>query len=163
MRTTLFVTAGALVFAACGGNPENSAACGFSFVAGASMIIQQANSPNAFLTAPPRGLSGTVPARVVGHGSAKAIVGTTPQGVMLGYEGDGFPTQPGYGLVLVDDSSDLARGVLIYEPTPPMGFPTIGQINGGQATLPLYATRVHWGAISDPKCPMFQPVDSIKH
>lgn len=162
MRTTPLAPLGVLLLTACGGNPENSAACGFSFMAGASMILQQANSPAAFLSSPPRGLTGTVPARVVGHGSAKALVGTGTQGVILGYEGDGFPAQPGFGLVLVDDSSDMARGVLIYEPVPPMGYPTIGQISGGAAVFPLYATRVHWGAISDPKCPMFAPLDSTK-
>ena len=150
----------ALLFAACGGNPENSAACGFSFVAGASMILQQANSPAAFLTQPPKGLSGTVPARVVGHGSGHALGGTSPQGVVLGFEGDGFPTVPGFGLALVDDSSETVRGVLIYEPTPPVGYPSVGTISGGRSTLPLFATRVHWGAFADPKCPMFAPADT---
>ena len=163
MRTLVLAASSALALAACGGSPENSAACGISFMTGSSLIIQQANSPAAFLTAPPRGLSGTVPARVVGHGSARALVGTGPQGVILGYEGDGVPAQPGFGLVLVDDSSELARGVLIYESNPPVGYPSIGQINGGQTTLQLYATRVHWGAVSDPKCPLFAPVDSTKH
>ena len=44
-----------------------------------------------------------------------------------------------------------------------LGQIDIGQISGGSTTLPLYATRVHWGAVSDPKCPMFAPVDSAKH
>lgn len=163
MRLSPLLAVTALGLVACGGNPENSAACGFSFVAGASMIIQQANSPSVFLSQTPRGLTGTVPARVVGHGSARALVGTNAGGVLLGYEGDGFPLKPGFGLVLVDDSSELARGVLVYETDPPPGnYATIGQISGGQSTLPLYATRVHWGAISDPKCPLFPPVDSTK-
>ncbi len=150
-----------LALVACSsGNRENSPVCGLSAMAGASMVMEQLRSSSKVLRAPPPELRGVVPARVVGYGTGRALVGESPDGVVLGFEGNGFPQVPGFGLVLVEDSADTFKGVLIFETMPPYGYPQFGSIAGANATLPLYGLRVTWGAVSDPKCPLFGPIDT---
>ncbi len=152
---------GALAVAACGsGNRENSAVCGFMSMAGASGVLEQLRVSSKVLADPPPGLRGVVPARVVGYGTSRAIAAEGPDGVVLGYEGAGFPTIPGFGLALVEDSADTFKGVLIYETDPPYGYMQLGTISSNEVTLPLYGLRVTWGAVSDDRCPLFGPVDT---
>jgi len=138
-------------------DPENSAVCGFAFIAGSSMVVQYLNNQHAMLQAVPPGLTGTLGARVVGHGSGKAVVTAGKDGVQAGFEGEGFPTKPGYGLVLVDDSSETVRGILILDQevsgTPPV---QLGTLTHGENSAPLYGVRVNWGSVSDPKCPLIR-------
>src|SRR5262245_9411632 len=98
--------------AACGGNPENSAACGFASFAGASMTMQQLGMRQKWLNRAPADLKAVLPARVVGHGTARVLVTEGRDGVVMGYEGESFPRSPGFGVLLVDDSSEVVRGVL---------------------------------------------------
>ena len=139
---------------------EDSATCGFMAMAGATKVLQFLENNHAVLVNPPPGLAGRVPARVIGHGTGSAIVGKTDLGVVLGFEGEGLPSIPGFGLVVVDDSSEAVRGVLIYEIEPPQGAPQIGTIEGPVSSLPLYAARIKWSFVSDPKCPLIRPADS---
>ncbi len=143
-----------------GGNPENSAVCGFASMAGASMVLEQLRISSKVLTEAPPELSGVVPARVVGYGTARAIAASGPEGTIVGYEGSGFPTVPGFGLALVEDSADTFKGILIFETDPPYGYPQLGSITGTESTLPLYGLRVTWGAVSDDRCPLFGPIDT---
>jgi hypothetical protein len=142
---------------ACGGerNPENSAMCGFTAMAAGTMILDQFQVGSTVLSAAPTDLVGTVPARVVGRGTARALVARTDSGVTLGFEGEGFPPQPGFALVLVDDSTEVLRGVLIFETDGPADYPQIGTISSATSTLPLYAMRVNWARVSDERCPLF--------
>ena len=78
-----------------------------------------------------------------------------------GFEGEGFPATPGFGLVLVEDSADTFKGVLIYDLDPPQGLPQLGLVTGGTGTIPLYGARVAWGAVSEPRCPLFARVDTV--
>lgn len=144
---------------ACGsGNPENSAVCGFTSIAASTLVLQSLQNIHAQLTEAPPELIGTLPARVVGYGTSRALAAKGPEGAVLGYEGGGFPsTPPGFGLLLIDDSSEVMRGVLIFETEPPNGFTQIGTISGASATLPLFGTRINWPSVSDPKCPLFAP------
>ena len=80
--------------------------------------------------------------------------------MVLGYEGEGFPTQPGYGLVLVEDSAETFQGVLIFDIEPPRGVTQLGTISNTSTTLPLFGTRVTWAAVSNDRCPLFGPIDS---
>ena len=141
---------------ACKGNPENSAACGFASIAGATMVLQYLPNQHARLNTPPGDLKPVIPARVVGHGTSRALVTAGPGGLVLGYEGDGFPATPGFGLLLVDDSSEASRGVLIYDKEE-QDIPKIGTISGSTSTIPLYGLRVNWPSVSDPRCPLFAP------
>lgn len=151
-----------LVAPACGGNPENSPSCGIASIAAASMILQSIQDLNRLVVDPPAELPNPLPARVVGYGTASAVVGSGPEGLVLGYQGPGFPKVPGFGLLLVDDSSEVVRGVLIYEPEAPPNRPQLGTISGTSSTLPLYGVRVHWPSVNTPRCPLFGRLPSDK-
>lgn len=145
----------------CGsGNPENSAACGFASIAGATMVLEQMSSGTKVLQSIPDGLRGTVPARVAGFGTAPAVVDSAAAGPVLRYRGHGFPATPGFGLALVEDSADTFKGVLVYDLTPPQGYPRLGTVTDGRLTIPLFGLRVAWAAVSDPRCPLFGPIDT---
>lgn len=149
-----------LALACGGGNPEDSAACGFASMAGATMVLEQMRVSTKILPETPPGVRGTVPARVVGYGTARALAAEGPKGAVLGYEGPGFPSAPGFGLLLVEDSTDTFQGVLIYEIAPPSGYPQLGSISSATTTIPVYGLRVAWGAVSSPRCPLFGAIDT---
>jgi hypothetical protein len=73
----------------------------------------------------------------------------------LGYEGEGFPDTPGFALALVEDSLDTFMGVLIYDLEPPQQLPQLGTVSSSTTTVPLFALRVMWSAVSSERCPMF--------
>ncbi len=124
------------------------------------MVLQQLRVSTKVLSDVPSDVRGTVPARVVGYATASALAGETPRGVVLGYEGPGFPRTPGFGLLLVEDSVDTFRGVLIYDIAPPSGYPQLGTISSATTTLPVYGLRVAWGAVSSQRCPLFTATDT---
>jgi hypothetical protein len=160
MRGRLFFIP--LAALACGGNPENNAACGLTSIAAASMVVQSLQNLNQVVNTPPAHIPDLLPAKVVGRGTARARAGHGSGGLDLAYEGEGFPKVPGFGLLLIDDSLEVVRGVLIFEPDPPKGYPSLGSIAAGSTTLPLYGLRVHWPSLNARRCPMFQPVaDSV--
>ncbi|MSR06622.1 MAG: hypothetical protein EXR93_06095 [Gemmatimonadetes bacterium] len=154
MRIALF-TVTVLLATGCGSNPENSASCGFASIAGASMTAQQLRNRHAWLNVPPSDLKSVVAARVVGFGTARALVAHGTDGLVLGYEGQGFPTRPGFGILLVDDSSEVTKGLLIFDKEEQDGIPKLGTISGSTSTIPIYGLRVNWSGVSDPRCPMF--------
>lgn len=146
-----------VAFVACSRGSENSASCGFASIAAASMVLQSLENLNMVVSEVPSQVPGELPARVVGYGTARAIVAPGPDGLVMGYEGEGFPATPGFGLLLVDDSTETLRGVMIYEPEGPGGYARIGTITGNSASLPLYGLRVHWPSLNAPRCPLFAP------
>ncbi len=151
-----------LVLEACEeGDPENSFACGIAAVAGPMMVLEQFGVPGKVLRNVPAGVSGVVPARVVGRGTARALAGDGPDGVVLGYEGENFPTPPAFGLIVVEDSLDTFKGVLIFETQPPPGLPLLGSISDARYTLPVHGLRVNWNAVSNEQCPLFGRIDSL--
>jgi hypothetical protein len=141
-------------------NRENTASCGFAAMAGATMVLEQLRGSGRFLDAAPAGLAGTVPARVVGYGTTAALAAESEEGILVAYDGPGFPSLPGWGLALVEDSLDTFKGVLIYETEPPFGAPLLGGVTSGSYTVPLHAARVSWAAVSDPRCPLFGSIDT---
>jgi len=160
MKRALLIVPAALI--ACEeGNPENSFACGIAAVAGPMMVLEQFAVPGKVLREVPAGVAGVVPARVVGHGTARALVGDGPEGVVLGYEGANFPTPPAFGLMVVEDSLDTFKGVLIFGTQPPPGLPLLGSISDARYTLPLHGLRVSWTAVSNEQCPLFGSIDSL--
>lgn len=154
-RSLVFLS---LVLVACGGNPENSPSCGLASIAAASMVMQSMQDLSHAVTTPPARVPGELPAKVVGRGTVRTTVTNGPEGLALRYEGEGFPTLPGFGLMLVDDSLEVVRGVLIFEPESPPGFAKLGTIATATAVLPLIGLRVHWPSLNAPRCPMFQPL-----
>ncbi len=163
LRSSLLYSLPALVGIACSrdGPRENSAVCGFTLLASANMVIQQANNIHRVMREPPADLSSRVAARVVGYGTSTARTEESDSsGLMLYYQGEGFPTIPGFGVALVDDSSEVFRGVLIYDLDVPRGYPRLGAIAGPELVIPLIGLRVMWSAVSDPTCPLFAAVDT---
>src|SRR5205807_3839677 len=89
------------------------------------------------LTDAPRGLSASLPALVAGtsHQGEVSVAYEGPR-LALTYQGPSFPPFPTdsavYGLLVVDDSTQRAQGVLIYESVrPPPSFPQLGTVRGG--------------------------------
>jgi len=146
------------VLVACGGNPENSPSCGLASIAAASMVMQSLQDLSHAVTTPPANVPDSLPAKVVGHGTVRSTVSRGTESLTLRYEGENLPTLPGFGLLLVDDSLEVVRGVLIFEPESPPGFAKLGTIAGDNSALPLIGLRVHWPSLNAPRCPMFQPV-----
>jgi hypothetical protein len=107
---------------------------------------------------PPANVPDELPAKVVARGTVRTTVSRGPEGLALRYEGEGFPTLPGFGLLLVDDSLEVVRGVLIFEPETPPGFARLGTIATANTALPLIGLRVHWPSLNAPRCPLFQPL-----
>ncbi len=142
------------------GDPENNPVCGISAMAGASMVLEQFATPGKIMTYLPDGVEGVVPARVAGYGTARALAASGPDGAILGYEGEGFPATPGFALALVEDSLDTFKGVLIYDLEPPQNIPQLGTVSSATTTIPLFALRVMWSAVSSERCPMFAPPDT---
>lgn len=146
---------------ACGtGDPQNSAVCGFTLLASGGRVLDQVANVNAVLRTPPEAmLSEVSPTRVVGHATARSVPREGPDGLVLTYEGEGMPAEPGFGVALVDDSSEVYRGVMIFEVSPP-DYPLMGVITNGISTLPLFGVRVHWSSVNSEKCPIFSLPDT---
>jgi hypothetical protein len=66
-----------------------------------------------------------------------------------------------FGLLLVDDSTAVVQGVLIYDrPRPPAEYPRLGALVSADQSVPLYGLRVNWAAVSNPRCPLLGSADS---
>ncbi|HXM38781.1 MAG TPA: hypothetical protein VN908_09025 [Gemmatimonadales bacterium] len=145
-----------LLVAACGrGTSSGSPTCGIALIAGPALIQQQLTNARAVITDPPRGLPDSLPAVVIQQKPGAVIVGRdAEQRISMQYRGPGFPAQ-GYGLLVVDDTSGRALGVLIFEQPEPKLYPRIGAIIGGSAALSVYGVRVDWSSVSNPRCPLF--------
>ena len=95
------------------------------------------------------------------------MAATPPQGevlvayqkdlLVMGFEKAQFPLTATYALLVVDDSTQRAMGVLIYESEPPKSYPRLGTVTGGpngEQTIPLYGVRVDWPSVNNPRCPL---------
>jgi hypothetical protein len=142
--------------AACGGDASRSPACGLAIIAAPALIREHLLNARAVITDAPRGLPDSLPAMVIQQKQATVRVGYDVAGrtIVMGYEGPGFPTRGGYGLLVVDDTSHRAVGVLIYESEEPTQHARLGTITGGGAALHLYGVRVDWASVSNPRCPL---------
>lgn len=142
------------------GDPENRASCGIAIMGAANKVLEQMQTGTKILAQVPHDFGGTVPTRVPGYGTVAGPVADSPDGPIVTYEGDGFPTYPGFGIMLVEDSTDTFQGVLVYDLDPPMGYPILGGVSDGRLVVPLYGIRVSWSAVSFPRCPLFGPTDT---
>jgi len=152
---------GMTLFLSCGGDRSRSPTCGMAQLIGPSLIQDRLRQLPFVLTDAPRGLPGSLPVRVVGTRQQNTVVMGYPKGALtMEYQGAGFPAgsvsdTTTYAVLVVDDSTQRAQGVLIYEShRPPDGYPTIGTLAGEARPVPLYGVRVDWGGVSNPKCPL---------
>ncbi len=128
----------------CGGDRSRSPTCGMALLIGPSLIQDRLRQLPFVLINAPRGLPSTLPVRVVGaREQSTVLVGYTKGALTMEYQGAGFPAgsvsdTTAYAVLVVDDSTQRAQGVLIYESRrPPEGYP-----------------RVDWAGVSNPKCPL---------
>src|SRR5436190_4703646 len=150
---TLMLAAGAACNRGTGGSPP----CGIALLAGPSMITSQLSNARAVVTDPPRGLPDSLPVLVIQQKNDRGavIVGRDAEGkVSMQFRGPAFP-QRGYGLLVVDDTSQRAMGVLVLDQELPAGHPAIGTVIGSSIALPLYGVRVDWASVNNPRCPLF--------
>ena len=162
-----WIAAGVVVTAACRVDRQRSPVCGMALLVGPSLIQQQLNDARAILTDVPRGLpgGGTLPARIAGEAdTARVHVAYDRDRLVLQFEGSRFPAvsvdstgrdSTVFGLLLVDDSTEVVQGVLVYDrPRPPVEYPRLGILVGGDRFVPVYGVRLNWAGVSNPRCPL---------
>ncbi|HEY3220233.1 MAG TPA: hypothetical protein VGJ80_05845 [Gemmatimonadales bacterium] len=146
-----------LVAAACNRGSSGSPTCGIALLAGPGLITSQLSNARAVLTDPPRGIPDSLPALVIQQKNERGavIVGRDAEGrVSMQFRGPAFPPR-GYGLLVVDDTSQRAMGVLVLDQEEPRDHPAIGTIIGSSTALNLYGVLVDWASVSNPHCPLF--------
>src|SRR3989454_9848248 len=156
MERTL-VSLGLVVVAACSRGSGGSPTCGIAMLAGPSLITSQLTNARAVLTDPPRGIPDSLPALVIQQRNDRGavIVGRDAAGrVSMQFRGPSFPSR-GYGLLVVDDTSQRAMGVLILDQEEPQRHPAIGTIIGGGATPEPYGGGGGWGGGNKTPRPLF--------
>ena len=144
------------VLARCAGDRSRAPTCGLAQLAGPTLIQQQLVNLPYVLTESPRGLPASLPARVVGQPQqGEMLVTYIRNQLVMGYQGAGFPAAPGgYGLLVVDDSTRRAEGVLVYQSEVPRSYPALGTVTGGDRSIPLLGVRVDWEGVNNPRCPL---------
>jgi hypothetical protein len=145
-----------LALAACGKPADRgNAACGLASLAGPTALITQFSVPRQTLSAPPGRIPERLVARVVAGPALPAIVGRADSQLVIGIEGAIPATvKPGYG-VLVVDTAEKVRGVMVFEGAPVEGAPPLGTVTVGASTLPLIGIQLDPARIEDPQCPFF--------
>src|SRR2546425_1084327 len=149
-----------LAAAGCTRGSGGSPTCGLAMLAGPSLITSQLANARAVLTDPPRGIPGSLPARVIEQkagsgGNGAGIVGRDAEGkISMQFRGPRFPAR-GDGFLGGDDTTPRRVGVLFLDQEEPAGHPAIGTIIGGSTVLNLYGVRVDWASVSNPRCPLF--------
>ena len=150
------------LFLSCGGDRSRSPTCGMAALIGPSLIQERLKRLSFVLTVAPRGLPASLPLRLVGTTLQSTVqVGYAKGALAMDYRGAGFPAgsisdSTVYALLVVDDSTQRAQGVLIYESQrPPPGYPGVGELTGDGRSIPLYGVRVEWPSVSNPHCPLF--------
>jgi hypothetical protein len=163
MQRFTIVFLGAMVLTGCGERDlQNSTFCGLIMQEAGFRIMDQFPRGHALLTAaPPELFSEQIPTRAMGHPTGYSIGASDGTGqAILGFVGEGLPALPGFGVALVDDSSEVFRGVAIFEAEPGRGFPQIGTITGSGSSVPLFGMRIYWPSVSNEDCPLFGTLDT---
>ena len=147
-----------LVAVACSRGNGGSPTCGIAMLAGPGLVTSQLSNARAVLTDPPRGVPDSLPVLVIQpqkNDRGAVIVSRDAEGkISMQFRGPAFPAR-GYGLLVVDDTSQRAMGVLVVDQEDPAGRPAIGTIIGGSTALSLYGVRVTWASVNNPRCPLF--------
>jgi hypothetical protein len=158
MQRSLLIAA--MLIAGCerstGGKSSAAAAtCGLAALAGPTALLGQFGIPDQTLGAPPRKLPERLVVRLVAGPAYPAIVGRSDSMLLIGVNG-GLPAnvKPGFG-VLILDTGNKARGVLLYEGAPVEGAPQIGTVSIENASVPLLGIQVDPAKFEDPRCLLF--------
>jgi hypothetical protein len=164
IRLPVVLGVGVALATACGRSSGGSPTCGIAALAGPSLITSSLTNARAVITDPPRGLPDSLPVLVIQqqkNDRGAVIVGRDAEGrISMQFRGPSFPSR-GFGLLVVDDTSQRAMGVLVIDGSEPANHPRIGTVIGGSAALNLYGVRVDWASVNNPRCPLFgQPSTS---
>jgi hypothetical protein len=132
-----------------------AATCGLAALAGPTALLGQFGVAGQTLDQPPRSLPERIAVRLVAGPAYSAIVGRSDSLLLIGVNGALPPkVKPGFG-VLILDSGEKARGVLLYEGTAVEGAPEIGSVTIDGATVPLLGIQVDPARFEDPRCALF--------
>jgi hypothetical protein len=143
------------VLACSSGERPRSPTCGIALVVGPTLVQQQMLNLRALIVDAPAGLPAALPARVADRADPGGVLVEYEDGrLLLEFQGVGFPSRPGYALLVVDDTSQQVEGVLIYDQDGPRDHPRIGTVRRGEVAIPLYGVLVDWGSVSNPRCPL---------
>jgi hypothetical protein len=143
-----------ILLAGCG-KPAGGVGCGFTAMAGASLLLEQFGVPNQTLSEPPRTLPERVVVRLAAGPAYSAIAGRNGTKLIVGMEGVLPPkVRPGFG-VLVLDPSGATRGVMLYESAPIRGAPELGSVAIDSVMVPLLGIQLPSARYEDPACPFF--------
>jgi hypothetical protein len=160
-RLATVVALSATTWPGCARDHARLPMCGIAQLAGPTLIQQQLANLSYVLTEAPRGLPTSLPARVVYMGEGpkpeqgEVLTAYNGNRLVMGYQGAAFPAPPGgYGLLVVDDSTRRAQGVLVYESQVPRNYPELGTVTGAERSIPLFGVRVNWPGVNDPRCPL---------
>lgn len=166
-RTALAALATAAALAGCTVDRSRSPVCGMALLVGPNLILQQLSDARAILTDAPRGLPATLPVRITGQPDTgrAAVTSGERAGLLLELPGNLVPAvsvdtsgrdSTVFGVLLVDDSTAIVQGVLVFErPRPPADYPRLGTLSDPQRAIPIYGLRVNWRDLSNPHCPLF--------
>jgi hypothetical protein len=137
------------------GKPSSTAACGFTSMAGASLLLEQFGVPGQTLSDPPPSLPERIVVRLAAGPAYSGIAGRNGAKLIIGMEGVLPPkVRPGFG-VLVLDPAGKARGVLLYETYPIKGAPELGSVAVDSVMVPLLGIQLANAKYEDPNCPFF--------
>ena len=160
MRAFAGSTLALLLLAGCSGGKRGNYGCGFSAVAGQSMLLDEFNRPGTALAAAPLQIPEALPVRIALGPSFRSVTGRADTMVIVGVEGTLPPTPPvGFG-VLVVSPQGKAEGVLLYEGSAIQGAPRLGSVNAGGRDFPLIGIRVDVTKFQTGSCPIFP--DSLR-
>lgn len=151
---------------ACTVDRSRSPVCGMALLVGPNLILQQLSDARALLTDAPRGLPGSLPVRITGQpDTSRAVTSGERGGLLLELDANLIPDisvdssgrdSTVFGVLLVDDSTAVVHGVLVYErPRPPADYPRVGTLSDPRRAIPIYGLRVNWRDLSNPRCPLF--------
>lgn len=147
----------ALLIAACdrSSGGSSTATCGLAALAGPAALLGEFGVAGQTLGSPPRRLPERLAVRLVAGPVYSAIVGRSDSMLVIGVNGSLPPkVKPGFG-VLILDSGEKARGVLLYEGAPVENAPQIGTVSIDNTTVPLLGIQVDPAKFEDPRCPVF--------
>jgi len=148
--SALFLT----LLTACG-KSSGGAGCGFTAMAGATLLLEQFGVPGQTLSTPPPSLPERVVVRLAAGPAYTAIAGRSGDKLVIGMEGNLPPkVRPGFGVLIIDPAGK-PHGVLLYETAPIRGAPELGTVAIDSVMVPLLGIQLPIERFEDPNCPFF--------
>lgn len=154
MRPRLLSTLLLTAITACG-KSSGGGGCGFTAMAGATLLLEQFGVPGQTLSTPPPALPERVVVRLAAGPAYSAIAGRTGDKLVIGMEGV-LPAKvrPGFGVLIVDPVGK-PYGVMLYESAPIRGAPELGTVAIDSVMVPLLGIQLPIERFEDPHCPFF--------